>query len=318
MTEQLFETPDNPMPSLSRVGAIVARDGIRLRYALFPTAARPLKGTVLLLTGRNETIEKYFETIGDFQARGFGVAICDWRGQGGSGRMLKDTGRGYVQRFADYVNDLEQFFQEVVLPDCRGPFYIVAHSAGALVALLAAPAMTNRIRRMVLAGPLLELAGISVSMRMLRHLAAVMWNLGLGTAYLGGGGRRGAPEPFATNKLTSDDRRYRRNVGIYDAYPRLATGGPTAAWVHAACVAAETVMDPDFRARIQIPSLLVAPGNDEVVNVRSIEALALGLRSGSLLVIDGARHEIMQEADRYREQFLAAFDAFIPGESADW
>ena len=30
-------------------------------------------------------------------------------------------------------------------------------------------------------------------------------------------------------------------------------------------------------------------------------------------MIDGARHEILQEADIYREQLLAAFDAFIPG-----
>ena len=32
-----------------------------------------------------------------------------------------------------------------------------------------------------------------------------------------------------------------------------------------------------------------------------------------MLTIDGARHEILQEADVYREQFLAAFDAFVPG-----
>ena len=35
--------------------------------------------------------------------------------------------------------------------------------------------------------------------------------------------------------------------------------------------------------------------------------------AGSLLTIDGARHELLQEADLYREQVLAAFDAFIPG-----
>jgi len=37
------------------------------------------------------------------------------------------------------------------------------------------------------------------------------------------------------------------------------------------------------------------------------------LRLGSLLMIDGARHEILQERDIYREPLLAAFDAFIPG-----
>ena len=37
------------------------------------------------------------------------------------------------------------------------------------------------------------------------------------------------------------------------------------------------------------------------------------LRAGSHLIIAGARHEMMMEQDRYRAQFWAAFDAFVPG-----
>ena len=37
---------------------------------------------------------------------------------------------------------------------------------------------------------------------------------------------------------------------------------------------------------------------------------------GHVLTIDGARHELLQERDRYREQLLAAFDAFVPGTAA--
>jgi lysophospholipase len=37
------------------------------------------------------------------------------------------------------------------------------------------------------------------------------------------------------------------------------------------------------------------------------------LRSGSHLVVVGAQHEILMEQDRYRGQFWAAFDAFVPG-----
>ena len=40
---------------------------------------------------------------------------------------------------------------------------------------------------------------------------------------------------------------------------------------------------------------------------------AYHLRAGSHLVIAGAKHEILQEQDRYRGQFWAAFDAFVPG-----
>ena len=37
------------------------------------------------------------------------------------------------------------------------------------------------------------------------------------------------------------------------------------------------------------------------------------LRAGSHLVVVGAQHELLMEQDRYRAQFWAAFDAFVPG-----
>ena len=35
--------------------------------------------------------------------------------------------------------------------------------------------------------------------------------------------------------------------------------------------------------------------------------------AGSHLVVVGAQHELLMEQDRYRAQFWAAFDAFVPG-----
>ena len=37
--------------------------------------------------------------------------------------------------------------------------------------------------------------------------------------------------------------------------------------------------------------------------------------AGANLVISGSRHEILMERDRFRSQFWAAFDAFVPGSS---
>ncbi len=37
------------------------------------------------------------------------------------------------------------------------------------------------------------------------------------------------------------------------------------------------------------------------------------LRGGQILTIAGARHELLQETDIFREQLFAAFDAFVPG-----
>lgn len=312
----LLGIPENPVPDWARPGFFIAPDGKRLRYAVFPARARPLKGTVLLLSGRNECIEKYFETIRDLNARGFWVATFDWRGQGGSDRLIRDPERGYVESFDEHVADLDRFFTEIALPDCPGPFFILAHSTGGLATLLAAPLFVNRVRRIVLSAPLLALADTRLSMTALGRLSGVLFALGLGAMYLGWGKRPDEATPFAANKVTSDVARYARNTELYRVHPQLGLGGPTVAWFRAVCRAAERVKDPDFMGRIQVPVLMIAAGADKVVSTPEIEAYAQRLRSGAVLTIDGAAHEMLQEQDFFREQLLAAFDAFVPGSDA--
>jgi len=313
MTDLFYQTPDNPPPENAAGGFFTTRDRKKIRYGVFAATTRPLKGTVVLLTGRNECAEKYFETIRDLCGRGFSVATLDWRGQGASDRLIRDPQRGYVRSFRDYASDLEQFFEEVVLPDCRGPYYILAHSAGAVVALLASPSMVNRVRRMVLIAPFLTLPDLPVSISTVRRVCAAFCAIGLGRLYAAIGPRPKETTPFELNKVTSDPARYRRNTGIYEAWPQLALGGPTIRWLKAAAEASETISDPDFMSAIQVPMLVIAAGADQVVSTKAVEAYARRLRLGSLLMIDGAHHEILQEKDLYREQLLAAFDAFIPG-----
>ena len=78
---RLVSIPANPVPDDAVVGAVTTRDGVTLRFARFaPPPGR--KGTVVVLQGRAEYIEKYFETVRDLRARGFAVATFDWRGQG--------------------------------------------------------------------------------------------------------------------------------------------------------------------------------------------------------------------------------------------
>ncbi|MCA0031572.1 MULTISPECIES: alpha/beta hydrolase [unclassified Mesorhizobium] len=312
-TSLFHETEGNPRPENAAGGFFTTRDRKKIRYGLFGAVARPVRGTVVLLPGRNECIEKYFETIRDLAARGLGVATLDWRGQGDSDRLIRDRQRGYVRSFRDYTADLEQFFEEIVLPDCRGPYYILAHSAGAVITLLAAPSMVNRVRRMVLIAPFLTLPDLPVSISTVRRVCSFFCALGLGRLYAAWGPRPRDTLPFEANKVTSDPQRYRRNTRIYEEYPQLALGGPTIRWLQAAAKASEAISDPDFMARIQVPLLIIAAGADQVVSTRAVEAYARNLRLGSILMIDGAKHEILQEADLYREQFLAAFDAFIPG-----
>ncbi|TIL77961.1 MAG: alpha/beta hydrolase, partial [Mesorhizobium sp.] len=165
----------------------------------------------------------------------------------------------------------------------------------------------------VLIAPFLTLPDLPVSISTVRRVCAAFCAIGLGRLYAAIGPRPKETTPFELNKVTSDPVRYRRNTGIYEAWPQLALGGPTIRWLKAAAEASETISDPDFMSAIQVPMLVIAAGADQVVSTKAVEAYARRLRLGSLLMIDGAHHEILQEKDLYREQLLAAFDAFIPG-----
>ena len=91
---RLHDSPDNPCPAGAIVEALTTRDGITLRTARWPSLSPHPKGTVCLFQGRSEFIEKYFELIRELRARGFAVATLDWRGQGGSDRLLRQGNGG--------------------------------------------------------------------------------------------------------------------------------------------------------------------------------------------------------------------------------
>jgi lysophospholipase len=313
MSEIFFDVPGNPRPDNLSGGHLETRDGHRLRYALSTPNDRKPSGTVVILTGRNEALEKYFETMRDLGDRNLASAIFDWRGQGGSGRMLRDPLRGHVRSFDDYSGDLDQFFTDVVLPDCRGPYFLLAHSTGALIALLASSSLANRVRRMVLVAPFLGTAALPFSVRTIKRVMNACYWMGARARYAFGSKRVGEIAPFATNRLTTDVERFRRNKLIYETAPELALRGPTVSWVRAACMAIEKVHAPAFIDSFHVPTLFVAAGADEIVSNRATEELAAQLKTASLITIPGARHELLQEADLYREQLLAAFDAFVPG-----
>ena len=80
---ELYPTLENRLPPQAEVYPLKTPDGFELRGMKCGSGER---GTIVLLTGRSDYMERYFETMRDLVARGFCVASFDWRGQGGSDR----------------------------------------------------------------------------------------------------------------------------------------------------------------------------------------------------------------------------------------
>ncbi len=312
MTDLLYTSPDNPIPDNHTVGTFKSHDGLPLRYAIFRCRGVP-RGTVIIHQGRNESIEKYFETIRDLNAMGLWVATFDWRGQGGSPRLLKESRRGHVGSFSDYEDDAETFIERVALPDAKLPLFILAHSMGSLITLSAAPRLSNRIERMILIAPFVGIVGQGRKMRRVRALSNAATLLGFGWVQFTKDVRN---RPFETNVVTSDPNRYHRNQAITRIAPQLALGPPTANWIREMIHAIHRVETMDHLRAITVPTLILAPTIDQVVPYATMEELSRKFRAAKFLTITGARHEILQERDIFRAQLLAAIEAFIPGSNA--
>jgi lysophospholipase len=310
---KLVSIPANPVPDNVVTGAVKTRDGVTLRFARWaPPPGR--KGTVVVLQGRAEFIEKYFETARDLRARGFAVATFDWRGQGLSDRALPDRHKGHVRKFSDYAIDLETVMEQVVLPDCPPPIFAIAHSMGGAIAIRACHDGSRWFERLVVTAPMIALSSRHRLLGLAGPLARMLRLMGRGAAYVPTGtGRATGTEGFIGNVLTSDPVRYARNAAVLEQDPDLGLGAPTVAWTDSALRLMKQLQEPGYAGRLRQPLLLVAAGRDEVVSTPAIENFGMSLIAGRHLILAGARHEVLQEQDHFRGQFWAAFDAFVPG-----
>src|SRR5260370_19945501 len=183
----LVDTPGNPVPDGATCLALSTADGVGLRLAHWPAGQGALLGTVVLLQGRAEFIEKYFETIGHFRRRGLDVMSFDWRGQGGSQRLARDPRKGHVRRFSDYHLDLDALFAEMEERRRPKPWFVVAHSMGAAILLARLGCGPTPFQRAALSSPMIGLSPNIAPSYAGGAAMALSW-LGLGRIFLPGGG----------------------------------------------------------------------------------------------------------------------------------
>ncbi|MFZ5670336.1 MAG: alpha/beta fold hydrolase [Pseudomonadota bacterium] len=311
-TAPLVSIPEAPVPDNGTAEWFRGAGDVRLRAALFSPPG-PARGSVVLSGGRTEPIEKYYEVIGELQARGFVVLAHDWRGQGLSHRMLDDRLKGHARGFADFVADyraLLAHFQDR-LPR---PWIAVGHSMGGCLTLLSIAHGAGPFAAALLSAPMLGLQTGARPKRASRALAYVMARI-KGEDYILGepGDPRG--ETFETNVVTHDRARYARNRAIFEAEDALKLNAGTWSWLDFAFSASAWLKRDPRVAAIDIPVVCLAAGEEKLVDNADQRQVMARLPNGRWREIPGAFHELLQETDAIRAQVWAEFDAMAAGSS---
>lgn len=302
----LHELAPGDIPEGGEVRVVQAPDGARLRVATFPARpGRAARGTVLVMNGYTEFIEKYYEVIARLQSRDFAVVTFDWRGQGLSSRLLSNRFKGHVEDYADFLSDALRIYEEFVAPRPR-PHLLLGHSMGGHLALRFLEDFPGRFERAVLSAPMLGFDQFPLSLG--RAVSSASCALGFGTSYTP---VRGDPDPAnPVNDVTTDQQRFSRAMAYLDKVPDLRLGGPTWRWFQQATSSISRIMDRERLIQVKTPVLVASAELDTIVSPDKHAPLPFLNTSFTVLPIEKAMHEILQETDETQERFWAAFDQF--------
>jgi len=305
-----MDARDNPTIAKTTRWELTTFDGLRLRgLTAEPLNCTP-EGTVLLLHGRTEFIEKYEEVICELVERGYAVHTFDWRGQGLSSREMDDSHKGWVGDFEDYLADLSLVLDDIVQIKTNGPPLAIAHSMGGHLALRLLCDRPDAFSGALLTAPMVDIR-VPLLRPLLPSMVRALCALGWGGRYAPGTGnyREGGPA-FERNGLTSDPTRFQKTHACIVAEPGLALGGPTLAWLNAAFHSIDHLRDCGGLHKIRIPIHMLLGGRDRVVGNRRARSLAACIPTAHVDEIAGAHHEVLFEKDALRDEFWRVFDAF--------
>ncbi len=308
MTQPSVKEDDNRAGFLFFKGA----GGLPIRFGYWASPRRPSAGTVLLLSGRGEFMEKYQETIGELQDRCYDVFSMDWRGQGLSGRETPHRHKGYVADYRHYLDDLDILIEREIRPRGANRLIALAHSMGGHVVLRYLKERPAVFERAVLTSPLVDIHLEGLSARLVRPLTRLAVAMGLARRYtVGSGDYEASARRFAGNRLTSDPERFMIEPRAVSNNPDLALGGVTYGWLAATLESIDQVQDPAFAAGIATPLMIITAGDDRVVSNRAQSAICARIPGCVRKTIPGARHEILFESDPIRGEFWRYFERFV-------
>lgn len=260
--------------------------------------------TVVISSGRIESLLKYKELIFDLYNNKLAVFILDHRGQGLSGRMTEDPQHGFVASFDDYVDDLLAFTDDIVAPHQVGNLYLLCHSMGGAIGALTLLRDPSRFDKAVFASPMFGVRPVLPG-----WLANSLVHTGLAWNRLRNkqsgyffGQTPYVAFPYTLNKLTHSKIRYELFRQLYDEERQIQLGGVTSEWLHAAQVAMNRI--EACAPQITTPSLILSADGDAIIDNTRQRRVAGRFANAQLEVVHEAYHELFTEADIYRDSVL--------------
>ena len=283
-------------------------DGNNIHYEFHKTANA--KGTVVLVHGFTEFAEKFREMDYYFIKNGFNTFALDNRGHGHSYRLKGATQTVRLNKFSDYIEDLDAFVNKVVKPNSDNlPLYVFSHSMGGGIVARYIQVHNNVFEKAILSSPMI-CAQTGAPVPFAKRVMNFATSVGLHNVSVPGMCKF---NPNATYENSSDTckERFEYFLNKRKNNPMYQTSGPTFGWVDEALKLTDQLLDDNNCSNVNAEVLIFQPEWDNRVISSYQNTFADKLPNAKLVYIEGSKHEIFATTNDVLEGYLDKIFEFL-------
>ncbi|WP_455474754.1 serine aminopeptidase domain-containing protein [Bartonella sp. B30(2025)] len=266
-----------------------------------PTTDKP-KGTIVILGNYTNTIEEYCLPMNEISKRGFYTAIFDWFDKAPPQHTIVKKRHYQYFDINNDINDLDKFLTNVVYNNCPPPYYLLTFGIGGLIAFNGLDIINHQFSKMLCVSPLFAPFGNKAN-SFQHKITQLFSDIGLGFLPM-----------ISVNKLKKKTTPFLRiNKESLPPPPHLFIPSPTSRWMASVFNAIEIMKKNILNGHLQIATLFILANKNNMINNIEVRQLCQQTHITDSITIIGADLDTIMQEEHHKNQFWAAFDAFIPG-----
>lgn len=268
------------------------------------------RGNVVIVHGFTEFAEKFREMAYYFVKNGFNAFALDNRGHGHSYRMTGDKETVRLNKFDDYVEDLDIFAREVVKPFAGDiPMYAYSHSMGGGIVARYLSVHSDMFEKAILSAPMI-CAQTGVPLPFAKAVLGLTSAIGLKNVSVPTMCKFNPNPAFETSSDTSRARfEYFLSKKLEE--PNYRTTGPSFGWVNESLKLTDRLLDTNNCRKISAKVIVFQPEQDARVLSPYQNKFVAKLNDAKLIYIENSKHEIFATTNDVMKIYLDKIFEFL-------
>lgn len=308
-SSQMIDVVKPYLQEFEKTGSFSSFDGNNIFYRFYLNDSA--KANVVVVHGFTENSEKFLEMIYYYHKNGYNVFSYDQRGHGNSYREVEDTSISHINKFDEYVCDLESFVDNIVKktsPD--RPNYLFAHSMGGAVGILYMMKNPDSFAKAVLTAPMVfpQTAGVPAFASKLMAKFFCLIGKGKDRVFIHS---EFDPKSDFENSNDTSEARYEYAMDLKRNNKQYQNCSASYSWVYESLKITKDIFNKKKCEKINTPVLLLQAEVDGSVRKELQPEFIKLLKYGSIKEIKGSKHEIYLSSNDVMKEYLEEIFSFF-------